>query len=43
MVHDSVMAVKDSIPVAVVRYTRLDKGWEEGSEELKNHHRACGS
>ena len=30
------MAVEDSILVAIVGYIRLDMGWEEGSEELKN-------
>ena len=33
------MAVEDSIPVTGVGHTRLDIDWEEGSKELKNHHR----
>ena len=43
MGHNSAMAVDNCIPVTVVGETRLDIGWEEGSEELKNRHRVCGS
>ena len=38
--HNSAMAVEDSIPVTGVEYTRLDMDWEEGSMELKSHHRS---